>query len=146
VSPRATIVGGENIQLGHQTVVHDQSILCAASLDDLGGIGIRPSGMITIGPNCLILPGAILATYGGNISVGSNVSVNPYTVLYGHGGLRVGNDVRIAAHVTVIPANHTFDDPTIPIRRQRLVSRGIVIEFSTGQLSGAGRLWRQVRS
>jgi acetyltransferase-like isoleucine patch superfamily enzyme len=43
------------------------------------------------------------------------------------GGLRIGNDVRIAAHCVVIPANHIYEDPDRPICRQGLTKSGIVI-------------------
>ena len=32
---------------------------------------------------------------------------NPFSIVYGHGGVKIGNGVRIAAHTVVIPANHT---------------------------------------
>ena len=40
---------------------------------------------------------------------GDNCSINPYCIIYGHGGLEVGNNVRIAAHTTIIPANHKYE-------------------------------------
>ena len=48
----------------------------------------------------------MILSYGGHIEIGDQTSVNPYTVLYGHGGLVIGRKVRIAAHCVVIPANH----------------------------------------
>ena len=59
--------------------------------------------------------------------VGQNTSFNPYCVVYGHGGLRIGSGVRIATQTVIIPANHTFDDPSVPIGKQPLNKRGIVI-------------------
>lgn len=54
--------------------------------------------------------------------------MNPYSILYGHGGLIIGNGVRIAAHTVIVPANHRFDDTTRPIRQQPLSKEGITIE------------------
>jgi acetyltransferase-like isoleucine patch superfamily enzyme len=85
------------------------------------------SSHIHIGKDCRIGPGVILATYGGFIEIGDGASINPYSVLYGHGGLRIGNVVSIATHCTVVPANHVFDRTDIPIRRQGLRRQGIVI-------------------
>jgi acetyltransferase-like isoleucine patch superfamily enzyme len=70
----------------------------------------------------------MLITYGGDIDIGVNCSVNPYCVLYGLGGLKIGDNVRIAAHTVIVPANHTFDDPSIPICRQPETKKGIIIE------------------
>ena len=81
---------------------------------------------ITIGDGSIIGHGAILDTGpAGFIELGQSNSVNPYCVLYGHGGLRSGSFVRIAAHTVVIPANHIFDDPTLPISKQGLTREGI---------------------
>ncbi|PHN33724.1 hypothetical protein AO242_23660 [Pseudomonas sp. ICMP 561] len=62
---------------------------------------------------------------GGKIELGKSNSVNPYCVIYGHGGLKTGNYVRIAAHAVIIPANHIYADSTVPIAKQGLVRQGI---------------------
>lgn len=85
-------------------------------------------GSIDIGKRCEIHAGVMILTYGGNIEIGDDCSINPYTIIYGHGGLKIGNKVRIAAHCTIIPANHVFSDPDIPIMHQGLTCEGISIE------------------
>jgi len=83
-------------------------------------------GSIAIGRKCEFLAGSIVETYGGDVRIGNNVSLNYYSVLYGHGGLTIGDDVRIAAHVVVIPANHGTADAEL-IRRQPLTALGVTI-------------------
>jgi acetyltransferase-like isoleucine patch superfamily enzyme len=73
------------------------------------------------------LPGAILAAYGGFIIIENEVSINPGAILYGHGGLRIGAQTRIAANAVLIPANHVFSDPRKPIMLQGLTQKGIHI-------------------
>ena len=85
-------------------------------------------GSITVGAKSELLHGVILMTYGGNIKIGENCSINPYTVLYGHGNLTIGNNVLIAGHVLIIPANHIFDDLSVPVNQQGETRKGIVIE------------------
>ena len=85
------------------------------------------SGLIEAGEDLRLHRGAILACYGGTIRFGDRCGVGPYSVLYGHGGLVIGNDVRIAAHVVIIPANHIFDDPLEPISSQGLTKQGVRI-------------------
>jgi acetyltransferase-like isoleucine patch superfamily enzyme len=67
-------------------------------------------------------------TYGGVIKIGDGCSINPYSILYGHGNLTIGNNVLIAAHTVIIPANHNFKDLEIPIHQQGLTTKGICIE------------------
>jgi acetyltransferase-like isoleucine patch superfamily enzyme len=85
-------------------------------------------GKITIGKNCELLYGVLLMTYGGDITIGEGCSINPYTVLYGHGNLTIGNNVLIAGHCLIIPSNHNFSDITKPINQQGETRKGIVIE------------------
>lgn len=83
---------------------------------------------IVLGDATVIQPRALLETGpGGRIELGRNNTVNPYCVIYGHGGLTTGDYVRIAAHTVMIPANHVYDDPDVPIAKQGLKKQGIVI-------------------
>jgi serine acetyltransferase len=88
----------------------------------------RFGGSITIGENSELLQGVLIMTYGGTIEIGSVCSINPYTILYGHGNLKIGNNVLIAAHTVIIPANHVFTDVNTPINLQGLTTKGITIE------------------
>ncbi|ABR60645.1 acyltransferase [Sinorhizobium medicae] len=91
-------------------------------------LDLREAGRITVGRKCRLRRGSMLIPYGGVISIGDDFSLNPYSVLYGHGGLSIGNSVRIAAGCVIIPANHVFSDPGTAIRAQGLTKLGIVIE------------------
>jgi len=77
---------------------------------------VRISPFVFIDPGC------------GSIVIGSNCSINPCCVIYGHGGLTIGDYVRIAAGTVIIPANHRFDDLDRPISRQGLHLKGIQID------------------
>lgn len=88
---------------------------------------IPRKGKITIGARVKIMHGAVLDTYDGTIALGDDVSINCYSLIYGHGGLRIGNDTRIAAHCAIIPANHVFADKEQLIRRQGETRSGIHI-------------------
>lgn len=107
----------QNIRIGQNTHI-DASVILNNS----------KGGVIEIGDNCQIMENVIIATYGGNIKIGNYTSVNPFCVLYGHGNLTIGNEVRIATHSVLIPANHVFTELNIPIRKQGLTKLGIEIE------------------
>ncbi|HEY6140692.1 MAG TPA: acyltransferase [Thermoanaerobaculia bacterium] len=106
-----------NVRLGSGTIIASGAELVA-----------RGAEQITLGDRCAVLRGSLLYAYGGRITIGSNTSINPYCVLYGHGGLTIGNDVLIATGCVIIPANHNIADVTMPIRAQGLTAKGIVIE------------------
>lgn len=107
----------------------------------LKGVKIHPSanihpnavfeasgGSISIGSRTFIDRGVVIRALGGSVVIGNDCSVNAYTVLYGCGGLSIGNDVRIAVHAVIIPAKHIFSDSSIPIRTQGSTMKGIIIE------------------
>ncbi|MGO7425601.1 DapH/DapD/GlmU-related protein, partial [Rhizobium ruizarguesonis] len=61
----------------------------------------------------------------GDIIFGDDCTINPYACVSGK--VTCGHGVRIASHASIVGFNHGFDDPTIPIHRQGVVSIGIVI-------------------
>ena len=60
--------------------------------------------------------------------MGENCSINPYCVFYGTGGITLGRDVRVAAHVTLIASSHVFERTDVPIIAQGQTAQGINIE------------------
>ncbi|WP_342773429.1 acyltransferase [Pelagibacterium montanilacus] len=85
------------------------------------------SGRFSCGEKCIVHRGAMILPYGGHIELGDNCTLNPYSIIYGHGGVRIGDNVRIAAHVTIIPANHNFNRLDKPICRQGITAKGVII-------------------
>lgn len=69
----------------------------------------------------------MLLTYGGNIRIGNNCSVNPFTIVYGHGGVELGDGVRIAAHSVIVPGNHNKSVDGLPVYLSGVTARGIKI-------------------
>ena len=46
----------------------------------------------------------------GDVEIGENVTVNSGCVIYTGNGLRIGNNVAVAANCTFAPVNHAFKD------------------------------------
>ena len=86
------------------------------------------SSAIHIGDRSIIRSFARLSSAQGKIQIGSDCSVNPYTILFGNGDLTIGNWVRIATHVVINPGNHLYDDIDTPIDLQPLTNKGVIIE------------------
>ena len=66
----------------------------------------------------------------GDLVIGARSVVNSGCVLYTGNGIRIGNQVAIAANTTLAPVNHAYRDRSRPIAEQGfLPSRGgIVVE------------------
>lgn len=127
LDPHAQVYGIAGLAFGRGTVVHRDAVLAATYLRICDRLRSTPSGSIRVGANCEIHSNVLIASYGGHIEIGDKVSVNRGTILYGHGGLSIGDCTRIAANCVVIPANHCFADPDIPIMDQGICAEGIRI-------------------
>lgn len=83
----------------------------------------RGPGRVTIARDCSLETGVMLAAYGGSIAVGRWVFLGPYTVIYGHGGVTIGEGTLIAMHCRIVSSNHTVapigrmirNEPDIPL-------------------------------
>jgi acetyltransferase-like isoleucine patch superfamily enzyme len=63
-------------------------------------------GEIGIGPACVLDTGAHLDAWGGSIELGREVYVGPGAVLYGQGGLTVGDATLVSMHCRILSSNH----------------------------------------
>ncbi len=121
---RALVLPGE-LKIGARSVIM------------LGARILFHRGRVVIGPRAKIHGGAILDAQKGSIVLGEHVSLNPYAIIYGAGGVTIGNDVRIAAHAVIVSFDHNFADVTRPISDQGITCRPIVIEDDVWISSGA---------
>jgi acetyltransferase-like isoleucine patch superfamily enzyme len=97
-------------------------------IDRSARIGSTRAAPVRLGPDTMISVGALLHSFGGSITIGARGLVGAYSVVYGHGGLVIGDNVLIAHHVTIIPANHRVHDLARPINVQGDEVEPITIE------------------
>ena len=64
------------------------------------------SGVVTIGGSCELNQGVELNPWGGSIRIARRVWLGPYVVIYGHGGVDIGEETLISKHVTILSSNH----------------------------------------
>lgn len=76
------------------------------------------AGRITIGNDCSLSAGTMIAAYGGHIELARWIFVGPYAVIYGHGGVSIGEGTLIAMHCRILSSNHTVAPFGTPIRSQ----------------------------
>ncbi len=112
-----------------KTVQFDPSISVGvrSKIHRTANVETRGGGTIAIGENTEIQDFACILSFGGRIEIGAKCSINPFTVIYGHGGVVIGDNVLIAGHCMIIPSNHRFADKSRAIRDQGEEHRGIVI-------------------
>lgn len=81
---------------------------------------------VEIGEGTLIHDSTIIATHGGFVHIGNKVSLHPFSVIYGYGGVSIGNGTRIATSTVIVASTHGMDDPDSKIA-DSWTGEGIVI-------------------
>lgn len=89
----------------------------AAGIDCHPGFAAR-RGTVAIGDGAWIEQGAVLHAFGGSIKLGHDIFVGPYTVIYGHGGVEIGDACLIAMHCRILSSNHAVPPFGTDIRSQ----------------------------
>jgi acetyltransferase-like isoleucine patch superfamily enzyme len=71
-----------------------------------------------IDSGCWFEDGVVLDGFGGSINLGRTVFLGPHSVIYGHGGVTIGDDCLIAMHCRILSSNHTIPPIGTVIRTQ----------------------------
>ena len=101
------------------------------------------SGII-IGNNFSILSGStiectgVLSNLGEGLVVGSNVGIAQNCFIQVRGSVYIGNNVIFGPGVSLFSENHEFSNPDIPVSKQGVTRKGVVIE--DGVWVGAGAI------
>lgn len=72
------------------------------------GTDVPRRGRIALGSGTVLSRGAILHPYDGEIRVGCDVHIGPYVVIYGHGGVTIGDDCLVSMHCRILSSNHAL--------------------------------------
>ncbi len=75
-------------------------------------------GTVLIGDRTRLEQGVLLHPHTGSIRIGCDVFLGPGTVIYGHGGVEIGDECLIAMHCRILSSNHTVPAPDVCIRSQ----------------------------
>jgi acetyltransferase-like isoleucine patch superfamily enzyme len=92
--------------------------LLAAGIDCRRGAGVQGAGRIEFEPGAWIETGVVLHAYGGLIRIGRDAFLGPHAVIYGHGGVEIGDSCLIAMHCRILSSNHTVAPLGVAIRSQ----------------------------
>ena len=115
IHPGARFRLARNVRIGDEAWIAGGAWICA------GGKGVA------IGDRCEIHSCTRIDSGDGWVRIGNQCSVNAFSILNGHGGLSIGNGVRIASHCTILTTEHLHADPTRPIHEQGVESRPTTI-------------------
>ncbi|RLI07683.1 acyltransferase [Candidatus Bathyarchaeota archaeon] len=111
----------EKVSIGKNVLIEHDAVLHAMSESRIA---------IVIGDKTNIHQHAILQAGGGagTIKIGSNCTIKPFCIIYGLGGVVIGDHVLIASGSAIIAQTHIHADLSTPIALQGECGEGIVIE------------------
>lgn len=93
-------------QLARQGLLLDRSCF----VDRLVSLGQQTNapGIVSVGPECQLGFGVQLIAWGGRISLARHVFLGPHVVIYGHGGVEIGEHSLISMHCCILSSNHSI--------------------------------------
>lgn len=133
----AAIDSGVRLRYASHITLHQ-----GAYLDYGSYLHACPAG-IEIGPNTIVMHGAVLHVYNFRnlphafIHIGRESLIGEYSVIRGQGGVTIGDRVYTSPHTQIIAVNHVFADPDKPFVGQGITAQGITIEDDVWIGSGA---------
>jgi acetyltransferase-like isoleucine patch superfamily enzyme len=65
-------------------------------------------GVVEVADSCELNQGAELNPWGGSIRLARRVWLGPYVVIYGHGGVEIGEHTLVSMHAAILSSNHSI--------------------------------------
>lgn len=81
--------------------------LLGPATEFIPGFRSGAKGGLRLGERCRLEHGAVLHAWGGSIRLGNDVFIGPYSVIYGHGGVEIGDDALVSMHCRILSSEHT---------------------------------------
>ena len=131
IQPTAHFEYAARIRIGSHCRIARQAII-RANTDDSRGICLESE--------VSILENTLISANRGHVTIGNNSWLGPNSVIYGNGGVDIGDHVLIAAHCVINTVSHNFSDTDTPMNLQGVSCDPVVIEDDVWIGSGASIL------
>ncbi len=90
---------------------------------------VQLTSRIRFGRKTTIHPYSRIRVRGGSVEMGSESTLQAFsTISAGDSAIRIGDYVRIGPNCNLLGENHSFAARDVPIHRQGMISKGLVIE------------------
>ena len=99
--------------------------------------GITIGNNVSIGSNTIIECTGVISELGEGLVIGNEVGIAQNCFIQVRGNVVIGNNVIIGPNVSVFSENHNFSEINIPINRQGVNRKGVLIEDGVWISSGA---------
>lgn len=107
------------------------------AIDAHSAHGIRFGDRTTVGRGSSINGSGVISEPGVGVVIGAGVAVGMYNVIWGQGGITIGDNAMIGPHVSIFSEDHEFADTSAPMNRQGFIRSPTVIGADTWIGAGA---------
>ncbi|MEH7299390.1 acyltransferase [Neobacillus drentensis] len=133
IGKKVSIKQAKFIKVGKNFKAEDYS-----EIQGLSQNGINIGDNVTVGRFAMIRPsGYYSGELGYGLTIGNSSAIGALCYIGCAGEINIGNNVMLGPNVNIIAENHVFDDISIPIKKQGVVQKGIIIEDDCWIGSGA---------
>ena len=119
IQPTAHFEYASRIRIGNDCRIARQAIVRANTGD---------ARSIRLGDKVSLLENTLISANRGHVTIGDNSWLGPNSVIYGNGGVDIGEDVLIASHCVINTVSHNFSRLDIPMNEQEINCEPVVIE------------------
>ena len=135
----------ERIRIGNQCRISRHALLRANTETETA---------IRLGRGVNVKENALINTNQGQVLIGDDCWLGPYSLIYGNGGVVIGNHVMIASHCVINTVSHHADRLDVAMSKQGIYTDPVTIEddvwigigavilqgvrIGTGSIVGAG--------
>lgn len=113
---RAKIVVGDGVAFGDHVVV-----------DGTSSRGVRLGPGVTVARGAAIFGSGVVAEPGVGVTIGAQTAIGMNDVVWGQGGVTIGERCMLGPNVVLVSENHAHDDLDAPMNRQGSTRAPIVL-------------------
>ncbi len=111
--PRTVVRHPSGLRIGNGVIFAADVEVWAFSLN-----GIRLGDRVTVGRGASLLASGVVREPGVGIDIGPDTAIGMHNVIWGQGGVSIGRDCLLGPQVIMVSENHTYADPSRPLREQ----------------------------
>lgn len=89
--------------------------------------GIVLGDNVTVGSGAFVAGSGVIAEPGEFVRVGNRTAIGMNNIIWGQGGVSIGEDCLLGPNVTIVSENHASSSTEVPIREQGSVRAPIVV-------------------
>ncbi len=119
----AKVIFASKMSTGKSLILGDN-----VKINALSKHGVKIGDNVTISDNSVIDCTGVLSNLGFGLTIGNNVGIAQNCFIQVRGKVDIGNNVLFGPNVSIFSENHVFEQTDLPISKQGVSRKGVVIE------------------